>query len=474
MVDLRMWKRAAPTLARGSSLVWSSAIDLCAVWGRWHEGSVTRKIFAASALLMALTVVCKSVAAVREVVTAYWFGTGDALDAFVVALTLPTFAAIAFGNSAGSALLPTLTQIRERDGQPAANRLLRESTFWAVVLLLGACVLLAIGSTWLLDLISPGFDREKQALARTLMLIVTPTVLLCGVTSLWNSTLNSEERFAASGLVPALTPLFAILAMFTLGGVWGIRSLAIGILVGALVELFFIGWILHRGGHRLMPIAGRPSKEVRQVLHQYLPLVVAAALMSSTTLVDNAMASELGSGSVATLSYGRKLVALAISFPVLSISRAIFPYFSRQVATRNWPELRQTLARSRWAVLLAMIPLAVILFIFSRPLTSVVLQRGAFRAESTEAVAWVQAMYAIQIPFYTLSILYVRIDFFHAVELSADRDDGDQHHTERGVELRADARDGSGGDRAFDVAGIRRVLRVSGVCDSSCATQPAI
>ncbi len=158
-----------------------------------------------------------------------------------------------------------------------------------------------------------------------------------------------------------------------------------------------------------MPIAGRPSKEVRQVLHQYLPLVVAAALMSSTTLVDNAMASELGSGSVATLSYGRKLVALAISFPVLSISRAIFPYFSRQVATLNWPELRQTLARSRWAVLLAMIPLAVILFIFSRPLTSVVLQRGAFSAESTEAVAWVQAMYAIQIPFYTLSILYVRL-----------------------------------------------------------------
>ena len=240
------------------------------------------------------------------------------------------------------------------------------------------------------------------------MLIVTPTVLLCGVTSLWNSTLNSEERFAASGLVPVLTPLFAILAMFTLGGVWGIRSLAIGILMGALAELFLIGWILHRGGHRLIPIAGRPSKEVRQVLHQYLPLVVAAALMSSTTLVDNAMASELGSGSVATLSYGRKLVALAISLPVLSISRAIFPYFLAQVATRNWSELRQTLARSRWAVLLTMIPLAVILFSFrdrSHPWCCNVERFG----RDTEAVAWVQAMYAIQIPFYTLSILYVRL-----------------------------------------------------------------
>ncbi len=131
--------------------------------------------------------------------------------------------------------------------------------------------------------------------------------------------------------------------------------------------------------------------------------------MSSTVIVDNAMASQLGSGSVATLSYGRKLVLLAISIPTLSISRAVFPFFSQLVAQQNWAELRALMRRSQRVVLLGMIPLTIVLFCFSRPLTTLVLQRGAFSPEDTDSVAWTQALYALQIPFYAISMLYVRL-----------------------------------------------------------------
>ncbi len=398
-----------PAILRNPSPVWGSAVALRTGWLRWQQGNTTRKVLAASVVLMALTVVCKIVAAAREVVTAYWFGTGDALDAFVVAITIPTFAVMALGNSAGSALLPTLTQVRERSGREAANRLLRESTFWTVVLLLIASIFLASAATWLLELVSPGFEPWKRGLARELMLILIPVVVLRGVISLHTGVLNSQERFAASGLVPVLTPLVSIVLMFALGGYLGIRALAWGILAGSAAEAIATGWSLRESGYRLLPSVAWPSPQLRLVFRQYMPLVVAAGLMSSTTIVDNAMASQLGSGSVATLNFGHKLVLLAISIPTLSISRAIFPYFSQLAAQQNWIELRTMMRRSLLWVMLGMIPLTIVLFSFSRPLTAFVLQRGAFSPDATDRVAWVQAMYALQIPFYAASILYVRL-----------------------------------------------------------------
>ncbi len=409
MVFYRMWKRDGDTLVDSRGFVAGTALALHGRWLDWHHGSTNRKILATSVLLVALTLVCKAAVAVREVVTAYWFGVGDELDALVVAVALPTFAIMALGRAAGSALLPTFTQVREHNDSAAADRLLRETTTWFIVLLATATIVLAVSSDALAGLVCPGFSAAKRALARDLILILAPVVLLSGMTSLWNSVLHSRQRFAASGLAPILIPICAIATMLLFGVAWGIRSLAIGILIGALAESVTIGWLLHRAGHRLCPLLRRPTAQAIQVLRQYFPLVAAAALMSSTVLVDNAMASQLGSGSVATLGYGRKLVALAISLPAMSLSRAVYPYFAQQVATRNWSAVRDTLAKSSIGVLLTMLPMTLLLLIFSHPLTSFALQRGAFRAENTDAVAWVQVMYALQIPFYTLSMLYVRL-----------------------------------------------------------------
>jgi len=145
------------------------------------------------------------------------------------------------------------------------------------------------------------------------------------------------------------------------------------------------------------------------VMAQYLPLVLAGLLIGSTTLIDNAMASQLPSGSVATLNYGRKLVNLAIAIPVFSLSRAVFPYFSQLVAGGRWAELHSTLRTYRRLILAGTIPLAAVMILGSRFFTSILFEHGAFGAASVDSVALVQALYAIQIPFMTLATLYVRL-----------------------------------------------------------------
>jgi len=45
---------------------------------------------------------------------------------------------------------------------------------------------------------------------------------------------------------------------------------------------------------------------------------------------------------------------------------------------------------------------------FSHTIVRVLYQRGAFSAADTALVSWVQACYAIQVPFYVCSMLFVR------------------------------------------------------------------
>jgi putative peptidoglycan lipid II flippase len=384
-------------------------VMLRAMWLRWQRVSVNRQVMAASITLMVLAVICKLAAAGKEIVTAYCFGTGDAVDAFVMAFSIPSFAIMVVANALGTAMLPTLTRVRQGQGQPAARQLLQDATSWCLVLLLISTALLMASSVWIFRVLCPDYDESKQALARGLLLLLCPTVVFHGLAAVWGSVLHSHERFVATGLVPIVTPIAAMVCMLWGAKVWGIYALAFGIMLGSIAEAAAIGWTLVRRGYRLWPSVAGVSPELRQVLHQYWPLIAAALLMGSTTLVDNAMASWLGSGSVATLSYGRKLVGLALTIPALSLSKAVFPYFAKMAAQDDWNQINHTLATYRRAVLFSTIPLAIIMLVFSRPLTSLVLERGAFDATSTTQVAWVQAMYALQIPFYTLGILYVRL-----------------------------------------------------------------
>jgi putative peptidoglycan lipid II flippase len=60
-------------------------------------------------------------------------------------------------------------------------------------------------------------------------------------------------------------------------------------------------------------------------------------------------------------------------------------------------------------LLLIMTPICVLLIAFSPALVRLLFQRGAFTAQDTLVVSRVQAMYALQIPFYAAGLLYVRM-----------------------------------------------------------------
>lgn len=378
-------------------------------WEEWQKRSVNTSIFGAMVTVGGITMCAKLAASAKDVVIAMQFGTSDALDAFLIAFVLPAFAINLIGGSLNAALIPTYIQVQAQEGTQAAQHLLSSVMVWTIGVLVALSVVLALTSPYLLPLMGSGFTADKLALVQSLYYMMLPTLVLSGIATIWSALLNACDRFALAAVVPVATSLVTVLIVVGMAERWDSYTIALGMVLGALVETAVLGWGLSREGVSLVPRWHGASPAVKQVLGQYVPMVAGAFLMGGVNLVSQSMAAMLSPGSVSALSYGNKVTNLMLGIGALAVSTAVLPHFSRMVAVRDWRGLRHTLLTySRW-LLIGTLPVTVALIYYSESVVAVVFQRGAFSSADTHLVGQIQVMYLLQIPLYVVSMLFVRL-----------------------------------------------------------------
>lgn len=356
-----------------------------------------------------ITLLAKLVGAGKELVVADAFGTGSMLDAFLFAFLLPSFAINVLAGSFNAAVMPTYIRTRDNEGKAAADTLFSSLVVVGIVLLVVAAGVLAIVGPSVLTLLGSGFNEQTLAFSHTLFYYLLPVVVISGIGHLFSTVINAGERFVAVALIPSITPICTVIILLVLGNEWGIYSLAIGLVLGATIELLILIMSAARANVSIVPRWNGMTTELQAVISQYTPMLAGAFLMSSTGLVDQSMAAMLDSGSVATLNYANKVTAMILGVGAMALGSAVLPHFSRLVASEDWAELRHTFKTYSILIIFITLPITVLLFIFSEPIIKLLFERGAFTAQDTILVAQTQAYYVLQLPFYLLGILGVRL-----------------------------------------------------------------
>lgn len=378
------------------------------LWKKLTSGSINRQIFGAVLTVGLFTALVKMTAICKELIVAQKFGTGDDLDAFLIALLVPSFITNVVAGSFNSALIPTYIQVREQKGMKAAQKLFSGALIGSVILLGIMTFLMVVTAPFYLPRIAAGFNAEKLKLTFNLFYAIAPIVVISGIVVIWSAVLNAGERFALAAMSPIITPTVSVIFLLTFKS-WGIFALAAGLICGAILEAVLLGSALYKQGISLLPKWYGFDSHLRQVFGQYAPMIAGSFLMCSTNLVDQSMAAMLSPGSVAALNYGNKLVAFPINLTNTALSTAVIPYFSKMVACNDWTGVRRTLQRYMWLISIVTITLTVLLIGFSELIVKILFQRGSFTANDTHLVAYIQSCFALQIPFYVLSILVVRL-----------------------------------------------------------------
>jgi len=366
-------------------------------------------MLAATLTVGSATLLVRLAAFARELVIAREFGVGSAMDAFFLAFMVPAFVVGVISGSLNAALIPTYLRVRDEEGRDAAQRLFSSVTIVTTGVLVAASALMALVFPLVVPLIASGFEPDEIALTRNLFLVLLPTIVLTGLSTMWAAVLNAGERFAFAALTPVATPLLTIVAVVVAAGAWGVYGIVAGILAGGATEVALLARALKRHGVSITPRWHGLTPGTRTVLTQYGPMTVGSILMGSTLLVDQTMAATLGEGAVSALNYGQRIVSFAIGVTAIAVGTAVLPFFARMAAAREWTQLRRTL--NTYLVLLGAlsIPLVAALCVLARPLVALLFEGGAFTSDDTDVVSRIQVLFALQIPFYICGILVVRV-----------------------------------------------------------------
>jgi putative peptidoglycan lipid II flippase len=114
-------------------------------------------------------------------------------------------------------------------------------------------------------------------------------------------------------------------------------------------------------------------------------------------LVDRAMATTQGAGSVATLNFAYRLALVVGQLSGLAVSTALFPRMVEQAVSDDLSSLRSSLASALRFVWMVGLPATCGLIVLRSPLVQVLYERGAFDSGATAAVSDVLIWYALAV-----------------------------------------------------------------------------
>lgn len=373
------------------------------------------KIFNSAMIVAGFSFLAKIVSALKDLIVAASLGTGESVDAFLLGALLPLLSVSVLAAPYGLALVPAITRLVISDSRRRACLFFERSLVYAILPLGLMALAGTIFSSQIAAFLVPQSGTLMIRTASALQLL-SSLVLLSGISQLLIMALGAFEIFALPAISQTFSPLLIVVSLFFLPEQYQQDSLAIGAVAGNGLQLAFLlglyGAVRFRS-RGVVPALARDQNEFqaqnRSVFSQWIPLFISALLMSSTDIIDQVMAAYLGPGEVATFSFGMKVPALLISVLAGSLTSAAFPYLSQMIERSEHELLRQTLFTYTRLILLASGILVAGVMLLSLPVVRLLFERGAFTSQDSINVAFVQQMAVLQLPFYLLNGLYMRV-----------------------------------------------------------------
>jgi putative peptidoglycan lipid II flippase len=273
---------------------------------------------------------------VRERVFAHYFGNSDAADAFKAAFRIPNFLQNLFGEGVLSAsFIPVYAGLLAREDDEGARR-----TAGAVagLLALTTSIIVLIGvlaTPYLFYLIAPGFHGEKRELTIRLVRILFPGAGLLVFSAWCLGVLNSHRRFFLSYTAPVIWNAAMIAALWGFGRRYSQYPLAgivaWGSVVGSALQVGVQLPIVLRLLHGLRVSLSYRAENVTTVVRNFMPVFIGRGVVQISAYVDGLLASLLGTGAYAALSYAQTLYLLPVSLFGMSVSAAELPAMSSAV-----------------------------------------------------------------------------------------------------------------------------------------------
>lgn len=355
----------------------------------------------------------------RELTLTACLGAGVYTDAFLVAVKLSSVCRRVFAEGAFSAsFLPRFSKTLNEKGKAEASVVFSDVFMFLLVVIGIFCAFVITFFPSILSILASGFDRlsYKFDLTVTLGRFCFPYLVLMSIASLFCGVLNSINKFALPAAIYSLLSIFVtlgvLIAYFAGANREGIVYVAVAcVITSGLTQTLILYKSIKQNGFKLKIRLNWLTPQVKGVVINMLPGIIAAGVWQLNLLVDTTISSYLPTGSITCINLADRLNQFPLGTLGIALSTALLPVLSNCVARNDYAEANRQLSSGLTFAFFLSFFSASVLLALDVPSTSVAFQRGSFGEEQVQITANALTGFIIGLPAYVLSKVFAAVYF---------------------------------------------------------------
>lgn len=345
---------------------------------------------------------------IREIAIAAFFGASYLVDAYLVALIIPQVLFSVVNNALTTTVIPLITEYKHKEGMKSVLSFLNTVS---AVMVISLALLIVIGellTEHIVGLLAPGFSGAAFQLTTALSRMMFPAMLFMGLAGLSMGILHSQKRFLYPSIIGIPNNLIIIASVFALGGIWGIKGLVAGTLIGAAVQWLFQIPDLRKAGFRFKFRVDMSHPGFLKMGVLIIPVIIGSGAGQLNLVVDRMLASGLAEGSISALHFADKLNTLVFGIIAIAVANAMYPEFAEAAARQDITGLISLVKRSLTGLLLVILPFTVGMILLKEPIVRLAFERGVFDVTATALTVTALLFYALGLPAMSLGQILLR------------------------------------------------------------------
>lgn len=306
------------------------------------------------------------------------------LDTYYAAFRLPDllFNLLSYGILS-SAFVPIFVEILKRENKEAAFKFANEILHAIGTGILVLSGVLFVFTPFLIKLFVPGFGEIdfQTTINLTRLMLVTPFLFTIG--SVAGGIQNSLHKFLGIALAPALYNLGIIGGIVFFSHNFGVYGVAIGVIIGAFLNVFSqLAGLLKTGFSYMWPRKWFTPR-VKEMIKLSLPRIFGMSVTQISLIVDTIIASTLATGSIAIVNFASNLESLPIGIIGISVAIVSFGMLAEYAAEGKIEELANELSVNIRRILFFLMPLGFGMLALRFQIVRLLLGRGKFNWTDT-------------------------------------------------------------------------------------------
>ena len=274
------------------------------------------------------------------------------------------------------------------------------------IILLAAALLIFM--PFLVHIIVPQFSVEKQTATVGLSRLLLFSPIFFALSYLFSAILNSYKRFIISSFAPLIYNLSIIIATLFFVRDYGVYAVVWGVIIGAFLHMLIQALPLSSLGVRLSFVWGTSNQLFKKVIRLMIPRSIGLGALQIMVVSFTAIASGLGSGSVAILQLADNIQTMPTVVFGTSVASALFPTLTEHFSLGKLDQFTQHIKKATVTIIYFLLPASIAILLLRIQIVRLVLGSGEFGWSQTILTAQTLGLFSVSILFSGLQPLFAR------------------------------------------------------------------